>query len=291
MSGLASAAQRPVSTVAAVAGLGGLVALGAVVAALAPLLDHALNPGSTRPGLISFLGLGLTVLALTAVLLLYGLRGMLPRTGVFVGAALGYNALLIAVKLGLGPIAVYAQNDYYRAHPLPPGQTGVDPGFQFLTSNLAYPGLAAIMAILYGWAFFMLYLVFKSRLQRKLGMPVTLERRFVQLFVVMFCLAVAGSVTLIGVLGFVEYALSIVYATTVALLIAGALVAAIALCTVAFNEAAAQAAMVRNVAMLSTFAYIGLAFIAVYHILWAVFLLTLVATWPLKPWAYVGGGK
>ena len=60
-----------------------------------PWLDHLLNPGSARPGLISVLGVGLTVLALTAVLILYGLRGFLPRTGIFIGAALGYNALLI----------------------------------------------------------------------------------------------------------------------------------------------------------------------------------------------------
>lgn len=282
--------SRPRFTVAAVAWLAWLVVIGCLVAASAPGIDHALNPSATRPGLISFLGVGLTVLAMTMVLLLFGLRGMLPRTAVFAGAAIGYNALLIAVKLGLGPIAIYAQNDYYRTHALPAGQYGEDPGFRFLTSAWAYPGLAAMMAILYGGAFFILYILFVSRLQRKLGIPVALERRAVQLLIVMFCLAVAGAITVFGLLGFLEYAFSIVYAGAVALLIAVALVGAIALCSVAFRDAAEQAAAVRNVAALSTFAWIGLAFIAAYHIIWVVFLLTLISTWPLKPWAYISGG-
>jgi hypothetical protein len=286
----ARAESRPTFTLSAVAGLAGLVVVGSMVAALAPPLDHALNPTATRPGVVSFLGVGLTVLALTVVLLLYGLRGMLPRTAIFAAAAIGYNALLIAVKLGLGPIAIYAQNDWYRAHPLPPGQFGEDPGFRFLTLGLAYPGVAALMAILYGAAFFFLYLLFKSGLQRKLGMRVALERRAVQLIIAMFCIAVAGAVTLLGLLGFIEYAVSIVYAGTVAILIAVDLVAAIALCSVAFREAADQSAALRNVSVLSTFAWIGLAFIAAYHIIWVVFLLTLVSTWPLKPWAYITGG-
>ena len=290
MFGSAPSTSRPLVTVSALAGLAGLVLVGAVVAAAAPRLDFALNPTSTHPGLISYLVVGLAVLGLTAAMFLYGLRGLLPRTGVFLGAALGYNALLIAVKLGLGPIAIYAQNDYYLAHTQPNSQ-GYIPGFSFLQYGLAYPGLAAILAILYGGAFFILYLVFKSRLQRRLGLRVSLERRFVQLLIAMFVLGTAGLITIIGLLGFLEYAFSIVYSTTVALLIAGALVAAIALCSVAFNEAAEQAAALRNVTLLSTFAWVGLAFIAAYHILWAVFLLTLIATWPLKPWAYVGGGK
>jgi len=290
MSTPAQAVPRPTFTLSAIAGLAGLVIIGCLVAAVAPAIDHASNPTATRPGLISFLGVGLTVLALTVVLLLFGLRGMLPRTGIFVGAAIGYNALLLAVKLGLGPIAIYAQNDWYRAHALPPGQYGEDPGFSFLTNPLAYPGVAALMAILYGGAFFLLYLIFKSGLQRKLGMRVALERRAVQLIIAMFCIAVAGAVTLLGLLGFIEYAFSIVYAGTVALLIAVDLIAAIALCSIAFNEASEQAAALRNVTVLSTFAWIGLAFIAAYHIIWVVFLLTLVSTWPLKPWSYISAG-
>lgn len=288
MSGVASSR---ISTPTAVASLAGFVVLGSLAAFFAPLLDHALNPSAARPGVVSFLGVGLTVLALTVVLLFYGLRGLLPRTGLFLGAALGYNAVLIAVKLGLGPLAIYAQNDYYLSHALPRGETGVDPGFQVLTYPLAYPFLAALTAILYAGAFALLYLIFRSRLRRRLQLPLGLERRFLQIFIGMFIVAVVGGLTIIGLLGFLEYAVNIVYAGTVGLLIAVALIGAIALCSAAFHEAAEQAAMLRNVTLFSTFAWIGLAFIAAYHILWVVFLLTLISLWPLKPWAYVGGAK
>jgi len=40
--------------------------------------------------------------------------------------------------------------------------------------------------------------------------------------------------------------------------------------------------ILRNVTVLSTFAWIGLAFIAAYHIVWLVFVLTLISLWPLK---------
>jgi hypothetical protein len=291
MQGSAPAAPRPMPGTAPIPVLAGAFLLGLLAAWGSPLLDHALNGGATRPGVISFLGVGLSVLGLTVVLFRYGLQGRLPRGGVFVAAAIGYNALLIVVKFAMGPIAIYAQNDYYRANGLPAGATGVDPGFHFLTSSWAYPFLAAIMAILYAGAFFILYLFFNSRLRRRLGLRVPLERRVVQIFVVMFVLAVVCTVTLVGVVGLVEYAASIIYASAVGVLIAFALVCAIALCSVAFREAAEQAAMMRNVTLLTTFAWTGIAFIAAYHILWVVFLLTLISLWPLKPWAYVGGAK
>jgi hypothetical protein len=263
---LETTAERPMSArillVAALFGVALLAAWGL------PRLDHALNPGQPNPGLISFLGVGLVVLAITTLLLFIGLRGILPKTGVFLVAALGYNALLISVKFGFGPVNVYVENE--RS------------GMFVLTNPLAYPGVAAITAILYGTAFFVLYLIYRDRLQRRLGVSVALERRFVQLLVVMFVLAVVGGVTVIGLGGFLEYALSVFFTSVLGVLIAIALVGAIVLCSVAFNSATDQAAMLRNVSLLSTFAWIGLAFIAAYHILWLVFLLTLISLWPLR---------
>jgi hypothetical protein len=291
MFGSSPATGRALPWTSSFAAVSGSMVLALLAAGASPVLDHALNPTATRPGLISFLGVGLSVLALTAFLLSFGLRGLLPRGGVFLAAALGYNAILIVVKFALGPIAIYAQNDYYRAHALPQGSLGEDPGFHFLTGPLAYPGLAAMMAVLYGGAFAILYLLFKTRLLKRLGLPARTDMRFLQLFLVMFCVAVVGGITITGLLGILEYAYTIVYAGTAAVLIAVALVGAIALCSVAFREASEQAAMLRNVTVLSTFAWIGLAFIAAYHILWVVFLLTLISVWPLKPWAYVSGAK
>jgi len=45
--------------------------------------------------LISFLGVGMAVLALTLLLFFVGLRALLPKNSRVPAAALGYNALLI----------------------------------------------------------------------------------------------------------------------------------------------------------------------------------------------------
>ena len=102
------------------------------------------------------------------------------------------------------------------------------------------------------------------------------------LLIVMFVLAVTGTLTILGAFAFLEYALSLLYVLTVGVLIAFALLAAIALCSLAFRETTEQAVLLRNVTVLSTFAWIGLAFIAAYHIVWVVFILTLISLWPLR---------
>ncbi len=269
MAGLQPTAATDTPNAGRLALLGGCALLALVAAWGVPRLDHSLSPGAASPGLISFLGVGLAVLALTALFLFVGLRQLLPKTGVFLAAAFGYNALVILVKFGLGPAALYAAN-------------ASTSGFQYLTDQLAYPGLAAITAVIYGAAFFILYVIFRSGLQRRLGVSVAFEKRLVQLFILMFVLATAGWVTVIGLLGFLEYSVSVFFASAFGLLISVALVGAIVLCSTAFREASEQSLMLRNVSLLSTFAWIGLAFIAAYHILWLVFLLTVVSLWPLR---------
>jgi hypothetical protein len=98
----------------------------------------------------------------------------------------------------------------------------------------------------------------------------------------MFVVSAVGWVTVVGLLGFLEYSSSVFLVSAFGLLIAIALVGAIILCSFAFKEAADQSLMLRNVSVLGTFAWIGLAFIAAYHILWLVFLLTVVSLWPLR---------
>jgi hypothetical protein len=249
----------------------GVFVLALIAAFVFPQVDKVANPTSTQPGLITFLGVGLAVLALTALMLFVGLRAILPKTAVFLAAAFGYNALLVLVKFALGPLALYAASQ--------------GKGFWFLSDAggyLAFPGLAAIAAILYAGAFFLLYLFFRSDLRRRLGVSVRFETRFLVLLLVMFMVAVVGGLTVIGAFGFLEYTASLVYVLTIGVLIAVALVAAIVLCSVAFRDATEQAVMLRNVTVLSTFAWVGLAFIAAYHIVWLVFVLTLISLWPLK---------
>ena len=253
---------------------------GAIVLALGaafgfPTIDRALNPGAATPGVISFLGVGLAVLAVTAALLFAGLRRVLPRSGVFLGATFGYNALLVAVKFGLGPLALYAQSEHSGLWVLSTSQGG-------FFALIAFPALAAVTALLYGLAFFLLYLYFRSRLRRKLGINVRIEQGFVALLITMFVIGATAGLTGIGLLGFLEYFMSFFAVPLLIVVLALALVGALMLCIAAFSEVTAQAEVMRNVTLLSTFAWVGLAFIAAYHILWLVFILTLVALFPLK---------
>ena len=250
----------------------GVICLAALAAAwIIPRVDFALNPGSTTPGLISFLGVGLAVLALTGSLFVGGLRGFLPKGVVFLAAAFGYNALIIIVKFTLGPAQLYLVSE----------RTGL----MVLSNPLAFPGVAAITGLLYAVAFMILYGIYRSGVRRRLGIPVVFERRVIQLFIAMFVIAGVGAVTVVGLLGTFEYALTAFFGSVIGLGVALALLGAIALASLAFSDAASQAVMTRNVAVLSTFAWIGLAFIAAYHIVWFVFLLTLISLWPLKAYS------
>jgi hypothetical protein len=257
----------------------GVVILAPALAFAFPWLDHLLNPDSATPGLISFLGVGLSVWALTVVLLFGGLRGVLPKGGVFLAAMFGYNSVLVLIKFALSPFALYV--------------TSETRGFVILSTSsnntlsfvafLAFPILTAVTAALYGAAFFLLYLYFRSGLRRRLGVHVSIERSFVVVFLTMFGVGVAGSIAGgLGVFSFLEYVFSFFSFVPLALLLAFALLMALMLASIAFREATEQAALTRNVAVLGTFALVGIAFIAAYHILWLVFILTLVALFPLK---------
>ena len=241
-----------------------------------PLLDRALNPGATTPSVISLGGVGLSVLVLTLVLLLAGLRGVLPRSGVFLGAMFGYSALLVLVKFALGPLALYVQSENNGLFVLASGNPS---NWLYL---IAFPALAAITALLYGLTFFLLFLYYRSRLRRRLGINVRVEQGFTALLITMFTIGAVATVTGIGLYGLLEYLVSFLAVPVLAALLALALVGALVLCAVAFREANEQAVLMRNVTVLSTFAWVGLAFIAAYHILWLVFILTLVALFPLK---------
>jgi hypothetical protein len=249
------------------------IALAATV--VSPLIDGLANPGSAQPGVITFLGVGLSVLALTVYLLYSGLRQVLPKSGVFLFSAAGYSSLLIAVKFVVAPLALY---EYSNAS-----------GLAFLGSDtggfgyLGFPLVTCILAAIYATAFFLLYAYFQSRLRVRLGIPVGFEARFVVLYVTMFVLGVMATVSLgFGILATFDYLASLTFSFGLGLLLALALLGALVLCTAAFREANEQAVALRNMTVLTGFAWVGLAFIAAYHVLWLVFVLVIITIWPLK---------
>jgi hypothetical protein len=99
-----------------------------------------------------------------------------------------------------------------------------------------------------------------------------------------YALAGAGIVLLVvfglGRVGgeYVDFALS----SSVSVLIAVALAGAGSLAALAFKDARDQAEIVGDAALLVSFFWLGLAFLALYHVLWVVYILVLTAVWPLK---------
>ncbi len=96
-------------------------------------------------------------------------------------------------------------------------------------------------------------------------------------------LAVGGAVVTTffvtsAALQYIAFALTGLEAGAIAL----ALFVATTLVAIAFNDTAKRARAVGTVSMYVTVAWIAIAFVLVFHVLWVVFLLAVVALWPLR---------
>jgi hypothetical protein len=76
--------------------------------------------------------------------------------------------------------------------------------------------------------------------------------------------------------------LRFVFTSATSLFIAVVLALATALVAMAFKETAERAALVGEAALFVTFSWVGLCFLALYHVLWVVYILVLTSIWPLK---------
>jgi hypothetical protein len=79
----------------------------------------------------------------------------------------------------------------------------------------------------------------------------------------------------------VEY-LDFVFSSSLSLLIAVILACATAFAAMTFDSAAERARLVGDASVFVSFFWVGLYFLALYHVLWVVYVLVLTAIWPLK---------
>jgi hypothetical protein len=86
---------------------------------------------------------------------------------------------------------------------------------------------------------------------------------------------------LVGVASGSQY-LEFVFTSAGSLAIALALGVATVLAGMAIKDAAERAAVVGDVALVVSFFWVGLCFLALYHVLWVVYILVLTSIWPLK---------
>lgn len=239
-----------------------------LAAGIALLLPR--DGGGTEPPVGTLLLAAVLVTAVTTVALWLGVRsdlGLPARVALY---AVGWNALVVLVKLVLGPLGMYEVNR-------------VEAFDTFAPDNLIEASFAAAFV-------FALYLAGYVVVYRLVRRRLAVERRPRRVWALTTGIAVGAlavstlGVGLIAVLvlspGF-QY-VDFVASSSVGVLVGVALAVATGLAAVAFRDVGRRSQLVGDAAVLTTFFWLGLAFLALHHALWVVYVLVLTATWPLR---------
>ena len=250
---------------------------GSVVLATVPRLFS----GPERPGFAVFLVSGVAVIVLTAGFFRYIYwLGMGFGSTVLVLAA-GYNALIAAVKFGLAPGALYQANR----------EEAFEAAVSDPNSLWFFLGIGSGVLLLYLLVFGVMYRVFRRRFRRRSlpSEPLSEQRgrwtRGQVVVGVVACVAFVASflwvmpVVYVGVptLSYLLY-ISSTFGAAITL----ALILAAFLAYRAFDEVEKRAVRLGDATILASFFWLGLALIVLYHVMWVVFLLTLVSMWPFR---------
>ena len=266
---------KTLSTLAVALALFGLA--GSVVVITVPRLF--MRP--ERPGFAVFLLTGLTAVVLTA-----GLFGYIYRLGMGFGRsvlvlAAGYNALIAAVKLGLAPAALYQANR----------EQAFDAALADPNRVWFYLGVGSGVLLLYLLVFGVMYGVFRRRFRRR-SLPSESppeqrgrwSNRTIVIGVVVLVAIAASFLWIMPVVyvGFPTFSYLFYIFSTFGAAITLALILAAVLAYKSFDEVEKRAVRLGDATLLASFFWLGLALIVLYHVMWVVFLLTLVSIWPFQ---------
>ena len=237
--------------------------------------------GPPGPEFMIFLVSGVAAIVLTAGLFgyVYSLGMGFGRTVLVLAA--GYNALIATVKLGLAPAALYQANREQAFE-----ATVSDPnGLWF------FLGIGSGILLLYLLVFGVMYRVFRRRFRRRsLPSEAPPEQRgrwsrgkiivgvvACVAFVASFLWVMPAFYVGLPTLSYLVYIFS-----TFGAAITLALILAAFLAYRAFDEVEKRAVRLGDATLLASFFWLGLAVIVLYHVMWVVFLLTLVSIWPFR---------
>jgi hypothetical protein len=255
-----------------------LVVAGLLSLAVVVIVPRTVSSSGDIPPVGMLLVTATIVAAVCGVLLFWGLRsdlGLPTKVAVY---AVTFNVLVVVVKLVLGP------RGYYEAD-----QTKqLDSTFAINSTFMALLA-SAFVFLLYLAAYLVLYRVYRRRIAHltpddRFALRVS-GRKFVITVVVLSVLFVASGGALLLVflplLAGLTY-LDFVFSSSLSLMIAVVLACATALAATAFSSAADRARVVGDASVFVSFFWVGLYFLALYHVLWVVYVLVLTAIWPLK---------
>lgn len=226
--------------------------------------------GETPPA-DTLLLVGVTIAFVTTVALWLGLRFDLGFPTAVIVYTIGWNILVIGAKFVVGPRGFYEVNQEVDIDTLLP--TLDDPAG-------AFPAAMLIFA-LYGGAYWLIYRGFRGGGFSRT--PVVVGSLVVGAILLSaasgtFVLILVPLVFTAGGLDYLHFVFTSSFSLVVGLMLAGAVTLAI----LAFRSAAERARLVGDAAILVSLFWVGLAFLAIYHALWVVYVLVLTSIWPLK---------
>jgi len=231
---------------------------------------QAFSPG-TVPPLRTMVLVALFVSVLTAGALYWSITRDLRLAPRIAGFAAAYNVLVIAVKFVLAPRGLYEVN---RSRDL---ET-----FFPVSSDFGAIVAAGTVFLLYLMTYVVIYKMARSRLGALAPRRASKGRMIAIVAFLVLLLAVPGAVIfLFFLLGAVDY-LDFVFSSAASLLIALVLAGAASLAALALGSVADRAQVVGDAAVLVSFFWLGLWFLALYHVLWVVYILVITSIWPLK---------
>jgi hypothetical protein len=241
----------------------------AAVLALGAIVVIPRDTGGDRPPESTLVAVALVVAVVMGAAVFAGMRLDLGLPVSIAVYAAGWNVLVVLVKLYLGPSALYEASETGR-----------------ITTDLGEDDAAMLTAAgvgaAYLLAFWFLYRIARVRVDGRVAKGLTAGK--VALGAVALVLLFVSGLPLLLLLFLViggEY-VSFVFTTGASLVAGFSLALAVALAAAALNSTAARARAVGDATLLVTVFWVGVAYLALYHALWVVYVLLLTSLWPLK---------
>jgi hypothetical protein len=250
---------------------------GSTVLYILPTKTHTgtVVTGGSPPFLL-FLCSGIAMIILTAAFFAYIKRLGLGLSSTTLVLALGYNIAIVLIKFLIAPMAIYKVG----------AGSVLDAGNGDPNSALFYWLTGICIFLLYLLVFSILYKHYRKRVTTITLEPkrhTTLRLSLVLVILIAVLLVFGGGMLLFIPFLFVAPALKYLgYLTVMTVPIGAAIVVAILLAQRGFKEVSRQSIAVGNPALLATFFWIGLSLIMLYHLMWVVFMVTLVQLWPFN---------
>jgi hypothetical protein len=255
-----------------------LLVAGVLSFGVVTLLPHTVSGGGAVPPIRMLFETAVIVSVICAAALFWGIRSDLGLPAKVAVYAVLFNTLVIVVKLTLGPHGFYEVNQIRN----------LESGFE-IDDGLAAVSAAAAIFVLYAGVYVVLYKFFRSRIEHLAAedpIPRIPGGRGLVIGIVVLVLLGVGSggailILLLPLFGGLDY-LDFVFSSGVSLLVALSLAGATALAALAFDASSRRAHALGDATMYMSFFWVGLYFLALYHVLWVVYVLVLTSIWPLK---------